>query len=509
MGRVFVQRLAVAAALFLHGCAVGPDFESPLLAPWADYLPAPVPDKTASAPVAQGRSQRFVPASDIPPDWWRLFHSRALNSVIQSAIAANPSLEAAEANLRVAIANVRAQQGALFPVIGADFNPSRNKTPTGSLSPTTASGASIFTLFTAQATINYTLDVFGGVRRSIEAADAQADFQFYQLRAAYLTLAANVANAAVQEASFREQIEATVELIRLQKEALRLLRTQNDKGQIAGLDVVAQETALAQSELALPPLQKQFTQTRHLLSVLMGNFPNASPRETFRLADLRLPRDLPVTCPSELVQQRPDVQAAEANLHSASAQIGVAIANRLPNFTLTGNYGASSVNWDTLLLGGNRFWTYAGNAAQVVFDGDTLRQRQKAAEATFDAAAAGYRSTVLMAFQNVADALRALQLDALALAAASRAEHSASDYLNITQQKLQLGQVNVLSLIAAQQAYQQANIALIQARAARLTDTIALFQALGGGWWKRDPNSKLAAWQFHVPLTANQPERTR
>lgn len=499
---------AFVAIFALASCTVGPDFESPRLVPWANYVPAPAAQKTPYASATFGKTQRFVPGTEIPPEWWRLFHSRGLNSLIQNSIAANPSLEAAEANLREAIANARAQQGALFPTLTTDFSATRNRTPTGSLSPNTASGASFYTLFTAAATINYTLDVFGGVRRSIESLDAQADFQLYQLRATYLMLVANVANAAVQEASLREQILATLELVRLQKQSLTLLRTQNDKGQIAGLDVVAQETALAQTELTLPPLQRQLTQARHLLTVLMGNFPNAPPRETFRLADLHLPRDLPITLPSDLVKQRPDVQAAEATLHSASALVGVAIANRLPNFTLSGNYGASSVQWDKLLAGGDRFWSFGANAAQTVFDGDTLRQQQKAAEAAFDSAAASYRGTVLTAFQNVADALRGLQIDALALAAASRAEKSASEYLEITRRKLELGQVNILTLIAAQQAYQQAKLSLIQAQAARISDTIGLFQALGGGWWTPVGQPSLAAWETHVPLTVNQAEQT-
>ena len=293
----------------------------------------------------------------------------------------------------------------------------------------------------------------------------------------------NVATSAVNEASLREQIKATGEIIRLQKDALRILKLQSEKGQIAGLDVVAQQTALAQSELSLVPLRKQYAQNRNLLTALIGRFPNDTPAETFSLQGLHLPRTLPLTLPSELVRQRPDILAAEATLHNASALVGVATANRLPNLAIAANYGATSVAFDTLLAGSNRFWNVAGNAAQTIFDADTLRQKQKAAEATFDAAAANYRSTVLTAFQNVADALRAIQHDAAALAAAAKAERSASEYLEITKQKLELGAANSLLLISAQQAYQQARVATIQARAGRLTDTIALFMALGGGWW--------------------------
>jgi NodT family efflux transporter outer membrane factor (OMF) lipoprotein len=486
---------AAAFALFaccLSGCAVGPDFEKLELPGGAGYIAGPFSKSTARAPTTTGARQRFVPAAEIPPDWWALFRCRALNTLIEEAIAANPDLEAAEATLRAAIANARAQEAALFPTVTADFNPSRNKTP-GTLSSSTASNAYLYSLYTAQASVSYTLDVFGGVRRSIEAQDALADNQLHQFRAAYLTLAGNVANAAVNEASLREQIEATEEIIRLQKETLRVLRLQVEKGQTAAIDAVAQETALAQSELALPPLRKQLAQIRNLLAVLIGNFPNNGPRETFHLRDLHLPRQLPVSLPSDLVRNRPDVQAAEATLHNASALVGVSIANRLPNLTIAANYGASSVAFDTLLAGSNRFWSVAGNAAQIIFDADALRQKQKAAEAAYDSAAASYRSTVLTAFQNVADSLRGIQFDAQALAAAAKAERSASDYLNITKKKLDLGAANSLLLLSAQQAYQQARIALIQAQAARLSDTIALFQALGGGWWGPKENAATPA----------------
>lgn len=476
------RAIGAALAALLSGCAVGPDFAQPELQSGADYLNKTDPLTTAGAPGAAGTPQKFVPSANIQNDWWALFRSRSLNTLIEEAIAKNPNIEAAEATLRSAVAAARAQEGSLFPLVTGNFNASQNKTA-GSLSPATASNASIYSLYTAQASVTYTLDVFGGIRRSIEAQDALADLQLYQLRAAYLTLAGNLATAAVNEASLREQIKATEEIIRLQKDAVRILKLQSEKGQIAGLDVVAQQTALAQSELSLVPLRKQYAQNRNLLTALIGRFPNDTPAETFTLQGLHLPRALPLTLPSELVRQRPDILAAEATLHNASALVGVATANRLPNLAIAANYGATSVAFDTLLAGSNRFWNVAGNAAQTIFDADTLRQKQKAAEATFDAAAASYRSTVLTAFQNVADALRAIQHDAAALAAAAKAERSASEYLEITKQKLELGAASSLLLISAQQAYQQARVTTIQARAGRLTDTIALFMALGGGWW--------------------------
>ncbi len=469
------------AGVVLAGCMVGPDFVHPELPEGAGYLPDSIA-QTASAPVQAGTPQKLANGQPVLPDWWTLFKSPALNALVAQALANNPNIEAAEATLKSAIANARAQEGSLFPSIASGFNASRNKTP-GDISPTPASNATLYNLYTAQVSVAYTLDVFGGVRRSIEAQEALADFQLFQMRAAHLTLAANVAGAAVNEAALREQIQATVEIIHVQKEILQTLKLQSDKGQIAGIDVVAQETALAQSELSLQPLRKQLAQNQNLLAALLGNFPNNASPQRFRLGNLHLPRRLPLSLPSTLIRQRPDIMAAEATLHNASANVGVATANRLPSITLAANYGASSVVFDALTAGSNRLWSVAGNAAQVVFDGDALRQKQKAAEAALEAADASYRGTVLTAFQNVADALRAIQYDAVALAAAAKAENSARDYLEISRQKLQLGAANSLVLLSAQQAYQQARIALIQAQAARLSDTIALCAALGGGWW--------------------------
>jgi NodT family efflux transporter outer membrane factor (OMF) lipoprotein len=477
--------IALAASLLAGGCMVGPDFQAPPLPAEAGFLPEPFPARTEAANSDLGQSQQIVPGKEISAAWWKLFHCAGLNRVIERAFAANPNIQAAQASLRAAMANARAQEGALFPTAGVDFNPTRQQTPSGSLASSASSGASIYSLYTLQANVSYTLDVFGGVRRSMEALDAQTDFQRYELQAAYLTLAGNTATAAVQEASLRAQIEATVEMIHIEREILGLMRQQTEKGQIPGVDVVAQETALAQSELTLPPLHKQLAQQQHQLSVLAGNFPN-EPAGTFKLGDMHLPRVLPDRLPSQLVQQRPDIKAAEAEIHSASALVGVAVANRLPNLTLSGSYGASSLQIEQIFLPQNRLWSIGGNVAQTIFDAGTLEERQRAAEAAYDQAGAAYRATVLTAFQNVADALRAIQYDASALAAAARAERSGSEYLQITRQRLQLGAVNYLVLLSAEQTYQQARLALIQAQAARLTDTIVLFQALGGGWWLHD-----------------------
>jgi len=300
-----------------------------------------------------------------------------------------------------------------------------------------------------------------------------------------VTLTSNVVAAAVQQASLRAQIVATQDIIAISTKSLALVRRQFELGAVAGLDVAAQEAALAQVRQTLPPLQKQLEQNRDLLTALAGDFPSEDSFEQFELSAIRLPEELPVSLPSKLVQQRPDVRAAEEQLHSASALIGAAIANRLPQFTISAAYGGVATDFTKTFASGNPYWLVAGNVAQTLFAGGTLLHRQRAAEAAFEQAAAQYRSTVLTAFQNVADTLYALQSDAESLKAAVAAERAAKMTLDITLKQQQLGAVSYLALLSAQQAYQQTLIARVQAQANRYADTAALFQALGGGWWNR------------------------
>jgi NodT family efflux transporter outer membrane factor (OMF) lipoprotein len=474
----------LAAALLLAGCAVGPDFKRPSPPAVTGYTAEPIAAQTASAPVAGGQAQRFVQGLDIPGQWWALFHSPALNALVEQAIAANPSLPAAQAALRQAWEDVYAEQGSLFPTVQLGFAASRNKS-SAALSPVTSGTTLNYTLVTPQVTVSYVPDVFGGTRRQIESLVATAESQRFELEAAYLTLTSNVVAAAVDEASLRGQIAATQEIVKVDSEGLDILRRQLQLGQVAGADVAAQQAALAQAQAILPPLQKQLAVERDLLTALLGRFPSQQPAEKFELAALELPRDLPVSLPSKLVEQRPDVRAAEAQLHSASAEIGVAVAARLPQFALTGNAGTTALAVADLATPGNVFWTLAGNVTQTVFDAGTLLHKQRAAEAAFDQAAAQYRSIVIAAVQNVADSLRALQSDADALKAAAAAEQAAATSLDITRRQLQLGAVNYLALLTAQSAYQQALSGVVQAQASRYADTAALFQALGGGWWNR------------------------
>ncbi len=479
-----MRRVLVTALLFLGGCAAGPDFHRPA-APAVDrYTREPSLEKTSAADVPGGEEQRFLKERDIPADWWTLFQSPQLNGLVERSLEANPTLQAGQAALRQARELVRAQQGFYYPTLQGSYSASRQR-ESQTLSPTLTSGNDIFNLHTAQLSVSYAPDVFGLNRRQVEALEAQAGAQRFQLEATYLTLTSNVVAAAIQEASLRAQLAAARDIVSINGKSLELLRRQFAVGAVAGIEVAAQEAALAQAEQALPPLQKQLDQTRNLLAALAGRLPAEQPEEAFELSALHLPQDLPVSLPSRLVEQRPDVRAAEEQLHSASAEIGVATAEMLPQFTITAAGGGVATQFGQMFASGNPFWSVAAGVSQTVFAGGTLLARKRAAQAAFDQAAAQYRATVIGAFQNTADALYALQADADALRAAVKSERAAKTSLDLVQKQLQVGQVNYLALLTSQQAYQQALINLAQARANRFADTAALFQALGGGWWNR------------------------
>jgi NodT family efflux transporter outer membrane factor (OMF) lipoprotein len=492
---------AVAAAMALASCSVGPDFATPTAPETERYTPEPLRTTTSSAPVADGAAQRFLKGRDVSGEWWRLYGSRPLTALIRRALDANPNLQATMAALRVANEDVYAQQGKFFPLIQGNFNPSR-QSQSSALAPVLAASnptfpvlpgpaqriTNPFNLVTSQLTIAYTLDVWGQNQRAVESLQAQADFQHFQIEAAYLTLTSNVVVTAILEASLRAQIQATERIIGINTQLLKRLRDQFAAGYANRSDVAVQEANLAQVQATLPPLRKQLAFQRNLLAALLGVPPSAPMPEVFRLTELRLPTDLPVSLPSQLIQQRPDVRSAEEQLHSASAQVGVAIANQLPNFTISGSRGYTASDLAALVTyfsHFNLFWSVAGNATQTLFDGFSLEHQKRAAIAAYDQAAWSYRATVIGALQNVADALRALQNDADAVRAAAAFERAAKVSLDVAQEQFNSGNINVLLLLTQQQAYQQAVIALVQAQANRLIDTAALYAALGGGWWNR------------------------
>ncbi len=476
--------VVVLASALVAGCAVGPDFKRPDVPSASDYTAHPVSSTVATANVAGGESQRFAQGSDIPGDWWTLFHSKSLNELIDQSLAHNHDLKAAQAALTVARENVLAQRGTYYPSVAASFSAIRQK-QSESISPTPNSNTFLYNLYTPQVSVSYVLDIFGLNRRTTESVQAQEQAVRFEMIAAQITLSTNVVAAAVQAGSLQAQIDATRELIDINTHMVKILREQLAKGYASGLDVAAQESQLEQTRATLPPLIKQLAQQRDLLAVLVGQLPSQAPDETFALSSLQLPQELPLSLPSALVAQRPDVLQAEANMHAASAQIGVAIANRLPNIVLSANTGSTALAMDQLFKSGTSFWGLGADITAPIFQGGTLLHQERAAKAAYVQAAEQYRSTVLGAFQNVADTLTALDQDAEGLKAAAAAADAAKGTLDLSQRQLTAGYANYLSLLNAQQSYLQARINLVQAQANRYADTAALFQALGGGWWNR------------------------
>jgi NodT family efflux transporter outer membrane factor (OMF) lipoprotein len=476
--------VAVTAALALSACAVGPDFKVPEPPPVNGFTPEPQPAATASSGGgAGGQAQRFVRGRDIPGEWWKVFHNKDLDGLIVQALEANPSLQAAQASLWQAKENLYAATGKLLPNVDANASATRQQ-----FSPAEFGGSGapfIFNLFQSTVNVAYAPDVWGGTRRQIEATAATAAYQRFQLEATYLTLTSNVVTAVVQEASLRGQIVATREIIKAETDQLSLVRQQFEVGAATRTDVLTQESEVATTQATLPPLQKQLEQQQHVLLALTGRFPDVRLRERVTLASLHLPRDLPLTLPSQLVQQRPDVRSAEAQLHQASAQIGVAVAARLPQFNLTAAYGSNAATVASLFTPNTIIWSVAASGTQPIFHGFTLLHQERAARAAYDVAEAQYRNTVLTAFQNVADALRALQLDAATLRAQTEALRAASDTLNLARGQYKLGAIAYVTLLNSQRSYAQARLAVVSAQAARFADTAALYQALGGGWWNR------------------------
>ena len=500
--------IALIAALNLSAC-VGPDFNAPAPPEVTSYTPGQEPKSFT----AEHKTQHLDIHRELPAEWWELFHSPALNGLINRALHDNPTIESARAALRVAQANVYAEVGQLFPLATGNETSQGGKVATspagqngGVSAPVVGPGSTnptYYQLHTAQFTVAYTPDIWGGVRRQIENLETLKENQRFMNEATFLTLTSNIAAGAIQEASLRAQINTTERLIKISKDILGIIRLQLQAGQVSGLDVAAQEALVAQTEATLPPLRKALYQERDQLIVLSGHLPGEGLPERFEFKDLMLPHKLPMTLPSDLVSQRPDVRAAEENFHASCALVGVAIAARLPQVSLNGDIGRSGIALNQLFSNNPAFYFYTGiaSATQVLFDGFTLQQRQRAAEAGVDEAGAQYRLAVITAYQNVADALYAIRYDTVALEKALLAETATKKTLDLTRTQLSQGQVAIQTVLGAQTSYLQASLTVIQAQANRLSDTVGLFQALGGGWWNRKlppPTPEPQAWLASV-----------
>lgn len=486
---MFSRAAAVALLAALSACAVGPDFQRPAPPAASDYGTAPLKGETASVEGTAGNAQRFVADMDIPAQWWALFQSPKLTKLVEEALKKNPNIDAAQAALRQSHELYLAQKASFFPVVQGGLGASRAGVASSAIANPTVSTTSTYSLYTAQLSLSYSPDVFGGTRRSVEAAKAQVEASRFQLEATYLTLSSNVVVAAVQEALYRDLIATTQKTLELQHRLTETVRAQKEIGTASNLDLLTQESAEAQTAATLPPLQKQLGQTRDALTALLGRLPSGEPAETFQLDELTLPSDLPVSLPSKVVEHRPDVRQAEENLHVASAEVGVAVANLLPQFTLSGDTGSAALRISQLFGAGNGFWDLGASLTQTLFDAGALLHKRRAAVAALDQAGAQYRSAVVLACQNVADTLRALQADADALKASAQADRAAKTTLDTASRQYKLGTISLVAVINAELVFEQTELALVQARVNRYLDTAALFQALGGGWWNRSGES--------------------
>jgi len=485
-------------AVALVGCTVGPNFQSPSAPDSTRFTEAPLPAQTAAAPTLGGDAQRLGPDRDIPGEWWEVFHSPQIATLVTRALKANPDIAAAQASLRQAKKTMRAEQGAFVPAVSASAQNERQRESLAAVG--FGNGSTTFTTYSAGLNVSYTLDAFGGIRRQVEQLDAQADYQRFELEAAYLTLAANVINTAINEAAAQEQIDTTRDIIKADTDALNLTKSRFQLGGVSQVDVLQQQSLLDQQIATLPGLEKQRQQLRNQLAVYLGGRPDQYATPTLNLDRLALPADLPVTLPSKLVRQRPDIRAYEALLHSATAAVGVATANMLPQISLSGSYGRDAGTLANLFTPAGIVWTIAASVSQPIFEGGTLLARKRASQAAMEVAAAQYSSTVNTAFQNVANALVAIERDAETLKAALAAQKTAAASLAVARSQYAAGAGTYLNVLTAEQVDYSARLTLVAARAARFTDTVALFQALGGGWWNRtDVDPKVAACCGVIP----------
>ncbi|HXA36035.1 MAG TPA: efflux transporter outer membrane subunit [Steroidobacteraceae bacterium] len=468
--------VGLVAATLLAACAVGPNFKPPEAPQGAGFGPASLPE---------GEAQRFVEGMDIPGQWWTLFESPELNALIDRALKNSPTLQAAQAALRQANETAAAQRGSLYPSVSGTVQSERQKGTGAALGVPGFPSSYYYNLQTASVNVSYTLDAFGGTRRQVEALQAQAEYQQFALEASYLTLTANIVTAAINEASLRAQIAATDDIARSQQQQLEITQRRVTAGGASRADVLQQQAALQSTLATLPALRSQLQQQRNQLAAYVGALPLDYAGAEFNLDSLKVPQDLPVSLPSKFVEQRPDVREYSALLHQATAQIGVATANMLPQITLTASYGQEASKFADLFSPASNVYSLIGSLTQPIFKGGELMHQRRAAVAAAEEASANYQATVITAFQDVSNTLYALQADAEALAAQSTAERTAADSLSLVQAQYKSGAASFLQVLTAEQTYQTAAVALVKARAQRFADTAALFQALGGGWWNR------------------------
>ena len=477
-----VTSIALLMSLGLASCAVGPDFVEPTAPNVGGYTPEKI-GTTGEAATAGGASQHFDSHADISGTWWRVFKSKQIDALVAEAVANHPDIAAAEQALRQAREIAAADGASMFPSASGSTGVTRQRV---SLASQGANGPGIvYPLYNVAAPLSYTPDFWGGKARAVEADQANADYQRFQLEATYMTLTANVVTSVINDAAIAEEIRVTKDLIQGQQKQVDLLEQQFKLGAVSEADVLSQKSQLAASLATLPPLEKARAQGRNQLMAYLGRFPSQDKTESITLDSLTLPRDLPLSVPSALVRQRPDIKSAESLVHQAGANVGVATANMLPQLTLSASGGSQALQFNQLFNQNTGVWSIGASVATPIFDAGALFHTREARDAAWEQAKDKYKSTVITAFQNVADALRAIQADAELLKAQLQAEKTAADSLKISQAQFQAGAGTILNVLNAQQTLLNARTSRVKAQASRYADTVALYAALGGGWWNR------------------------
>ncbi|WP_250502045.1 efflux transporter outer membrane subunit [Caballeronia sp. AZ7_KS35] len=475
---IFASFTVLAASLAVYGCAVGPDFQSPA-APTAQSYTR---DAQPASAEAAGTKQTFTRAQAALPMWWMLFGSDALNRLVDTALRNSPTLAQARARLTGARENYTAQAGATeYPAIDANFSTTRQQVDLNSFGITSVPSPGPFTVYNASLSVSYGLDIFGGNRRALDGLMAQVNYEAYELEAAKLSLAGNVVANAIRWASLKQQIDLTERLADMQAQQLSIIERRFTAGGVSKLDVSSQRTLLAQTRATLPPLSTQLAQAHHRLAILLGSAPSEADFRDITLDSLHLPSTVPVTLPSTLAHERPDIRASEALLRQASANVGVAAANMYPRFAISAGIGSERTRMADVISGMN-IWNVGLNLTQPLFHGGELRAKKRAAQADYDAALAGYKQTVLQALQEVADALEALNDDARKLSQLSDAQREAQASLTIAQAEYAAGGISHFGLLDTQRSALQTKLDQSRAEADRLSDTATLFQSLGRAW---------------------------
>ncbi|MEO6986641.1 MAG: efflux transporter outer membrane subunit [Paralcaligenes sp.] len=463
----------------LAGCAVGPDFKSPAAPDAPGYTAAPLPTQTASAHTTLGDAQHFSASTTMDAQWWNSLGSAKLDALIEQAFQASPTLASARATLRQAQEVYSAQaESTRYPQMDADVGAQRQRMNPSALGQ--VGDAREFSLYNASVGVHYNLDLAGGSRRALEALVARAEYRQYELEAARLSLAGNIVTTAIVQARIGSQIQATKAILRAQDEQTHIVQERVRLGQAARDELLALQTQVEQTRAGLPLLRKQFQQSEHLLAALSGRAPGTRDLPTFTLEEFTLPSDLPLILPSELVRRRPDIRAAESLLHAANAEYGVAVAKLYPQLNISASLGSQALTTGALFGGGSVVWSLVGQLTQPLFN-PGLSAEKRASLAAFDAAAANYQSVVLESLRSVADTLRAVENDAQTLASLASGDAAAQGSLQSMERQYKLGAASYVQLLIAQQQAQQLRINLVAAQAQRLVDSVALYQAMGGG----------------------------